>query len=288
VRIRTAIAVVAVLALAVTVGAVVAVHQLGRNLNLRLPRQACEVATGSGATVSLDPDQMANAATVAAVGISGGVPEQGIVVALATALQESKLHNLDAGDRDSIGLFQQRPSQGWGTADQIADPRYSAGEFYAALRKVPGWESMRVTDAAQAVQRSAHPEAYDKWTDESTSIADAMLGTTTSAVTCALTDRPAQRGPAAADALAADLRGDWGDRIAPVADANLPGLSVPAADVRSGWRYAHWLVAHAKVSGVKRVRYDDREWTAEAGAWSKLPSGQPDRSAVLAEVYGDA
>jgi len=62
---------------------------------------------------------------------------------------------------------------------------------------------------------------------------------------------------------------------------------LPAADVRAGWRYAHWLVAHAKVGGVKRVRYDDREWTAEAGTWSKLPSGRPDRSAVLAEVYGD-
>jgi len=208
-------------------------------------------------------------------------------VALATALQESKLHNLEAGDRDSVGLFQQRPSQGWGTPDQIADPRYSSSRFYTALRKVPGWEAMRVTDAAQAVQLSAHPEAYDKWVDESTTVADAMLGTATGAVACALTEKPDQRGPTAIDALATDLRADWGDTIAPVVDAGLPGLSVPAADVRVGWRYAHWLVAHAKVSGVKRVRYDDREWTAETGTWSKLPSGQPDRSAVLAEVYGD-
>ena len=113
--------------------------------------------------VTLVPARMANAATIAAVGLIRGVPRRALVVALATALQESKLDNLTGGDRDSVGLFQQRPSQGWGTVEQIADPRYAANAFYTALLKVHGWQNMRVTDAAQAVQRSAYPEAYQQW-----------------------------------------------------------------------------------------------------------------------------
>jgi hypothetical protein len=90
------------------------------------------------------------------------VPDRGIVVALATALQESGLINLGGGDRDSVGLFQQRPSQGWGTVAELMDPEHSAGLFLDRLAKVPGWESLSVTAAAQAVQRSAYPGAYQR------------------------------------------------------------------------------------------------------------------------------
>ena len=83
-----------------------------------------------------------------------------MTVALAAALQESNLLNLPYGDRDSLGLFQQRPSQGWGTAAQILDPAYAASAFYARLVDVPGWESLPVTQAAQLVQSSADPGAY--------------------------------------------------------------------------------------------------------------------------------
>lgn len=91
------------------------------------------------------------------------VPARGQIVALATALQESGLRNLDYGDRDSLGLFQQRPSQGWGTATEIRDPVHASTKFYEALLKVSGWQSMTVTQAAQAVQKSGYPEAYAKW-----------------------------------------------------------------------------------------------------------------------------
>ena len=110
---------------------------------------------------------MANAATIAAVGIRRQLPDRAIVVALATALQESKLENLAGGDRDSVGLFQQRPSQGWGTPEQIRDPRYAAEPVLHRAAEGQGWEEMRVTEAAQRVQRSAFPEAYEKWADES-------------------------------------------------------------------------------------------------------------------------
>ncbi|HEY6796544.1 MAG TPA: hypothetical protein VI248_17855, partial [Kineosporiaceae bacterium] len=98
-----------------------------------------------------DGEQRANAVTILAVGARLGVPPSGQVIALATAMQESSLRNLPSGDRDSIGLFQQRPSAGWGTPAQLRDPAYAAERFYRALLAVPGWQSMPLTDAAQAV-----------------------------------------------------------------------------------------------------------------------------------------
>lgn len=105
-------------------------------------------------------DQLTNAATIVAVGKQMNVPEPGWVVAIAAALQESELHNLDYGDRDSLGLFQQRPSQGWGTPAQIMNPAYAATQFYRHLLALPGWQQMSVNDAAQTVQRSGFPDAY--------------------------------------------------------------------------------------------------------------------------------
>jgi LysM repeat protein len=115
-----------------------------------------------------------NARTIIAVGRARGVPSYGIVVALAAALQESGLRNLDYGDRDSVGLFQQRPSAGWGSVSQLVNPTHAAELFYGGpanpnrgktrgLLDIPGWQSMSVTQAAQAVQNSAYPNAYAKW-----------------------------------------------------------------------------------------------------------------------------
>ncbi|WP_327388942.1 C40 family peptidase [Streptomyces sp. NBC_01207] len=104
--------------------------------------------------------QIPNAKAIVATGIQKRVPPRGQVIALATALQESTLINLDYGDRDSLGLFQQRPSQGWGTPEQIMDPVYSSTKFYDGLVKLEDWEQMPLTVAAQKVQRSAFPDAY--------------------------------------------------------------------------------------------------------------------------------
>jgi cell wall-associated NlpC family hydrolase len=106
------------------------------------------------------PDQMTNATTIVAIGTQLKVSQEGQVVAIAAALQESGLHNLDHGDRDSLGLFQQRPSQGWGTPAQIMNPSYAATKFYNHLLAIPGWQQLSVNDAAQAVQRSGFPNAY--------------------------------------------------------------------------------------------------------------------------------
>ncbi|SDF29954.1 hypothetical protein SAMN05660485_03021 [Blastococcus fimeti] len=127
------------------------------------PAVTCTVEgpTGTG-NVQLSADQAENATTIARVGRERGLPDRAIVIALATAMQESTLRNLDYGDRDSLGLFQQRPSQGWGTPEQVQDPVYAAGIFYDRLVQVPAWDAGRLTDVAQTVQRSAFPEAYQK------------------------------------------------------------------------------------------------------------------------------
>lgn len=122
---------------------------------------------GPGALVlegrPLSPEQMSNVKVIVAVGNAKGVGARGVQIAIATAIQESKLNNLDGGDRDSLGLFQQRPSQGWGTVQQIKDPVYSSTKFYEGLVKVQGWQQMPLTKAAQAVQRSGFPDAYAQW-----------------------------------------------------------------------------------------------------------------------------
>jgi cell wall-associated NlpC family hydrolase len=127
--------------------------------------------------LDLPAEQVPNARTIVATGISLDVPKKGQIIALATAMQESRLRNLNYGDRDSLGLFQQRPSQGWGTAQQIRDPVYASERFYKELLKVNGWQQMTVTQAAQAVQKSGYPDAYAQWEELSTALQEAIAKT---------------------------------------------------------------------------------------------------------------
>ncbi|WP_173079001.1 hypothetical protein [Phytohabitans rumicis] len=282
VRIRAGAVAAIGLVLVAAIGLYVGNRDFAPDLKLPRPSSRACVVQADG-EVSLNAEQMAHAATIAAIGVQRGMPERAVVVALATALQESKLENLSGGDRDSVGLFQQRPSQGWGTAKQIGDPRYAATKFYAALKKVRGWERLRVTEAAQRVQRSAYPEAYQKWADESAVLTNALLGNATGAVACTVDGEPAMRGPAAAEALVTGMRLDWG-RLETTSPTELTGLAVPAASAKAGWRYAHWLVSHATDHGVKRVRFGELEWTASAGSWAKI-GGTVNGGQVVAEVF---
>ncbi|WP_433301925.1 hypothetical protein ACQP2F_07525 [Actinoplanes sp. CA-030573] len=282
---KTPVAVLAVLALVGTLGIVIAVR--GMDGKIPLPAIGPECTVRADGEVTLDTVQMANAATITAVGIRRGMPERAVVVALATALQESKLENLEDGDRDSIGLFQQRPSQGWGTPEKIQDPRYAADKFYSALKKVKGWQKMRVTDAAQKVQRSAYPNAYEKWADESAVLARALTGRATGAVACTVTGSPVLRGAAAAAALMEGLKRDWGKGLAKTpAAAQAAGLTVAVSDASTGWRYAHWLVSHASDTGLERVRFADLEWRAPDGKWQPVTADTgADERQVIAQVF---
>jgi murein DD-endopeptidase MepM/ murein hydrolase activator NlpD len=131
---------------------------------------------GWGPVGRFDAEQVGFAATIVFVGAQMGVPIRGWIIAVATALQESDLRNPPGGDQDSIGLFQQRPSQGWGTPEQIRDPVYASGKFYEKLLTVAGWQSMPLTEAAQAVQRSAYPDAYAKHEPDATLLVSTIAG----------------------------------------------------------------------------------------------------------------
>lgn len=251
-----------------------------------------ECVARAGGTAKLTPEQMANAATVAAVGVRRRLPVRAVQIALVTAMQESKLRNLSGGDRDSVGLFQQRPSQGWGAPDQLMDERFAAGAFYAALVKIPGWQTMDVGDAAQAVQHSAYPEAYAQWSDLADVLARALTGGAERAVACTLAQGAgaaagsAPPGAAAADSVAAGLRADWGVDAVPTG-AGGAEVAVAASDAVAGWRYAYWLVSHAEEFGVDRVGVLGQTWTAKDGRWTgasaTAASGGPVR--VVATVH---
>ena len=138
----------------------VSAQQLNAAQYCVLGKIQADKATGYGTFTTM---QLANATTIYQVSVSLALPQYAAQIAIATALQESSLYNLNHGDRDSLGLFQQRPSQGWGTPAQIMDPVYSSTKFYEALVKVPHWQTIPLWQAAQEVQRSAFPYAYQKW-----------------------------------------------------------------------------------------------------------------------------
>ena len=224
-------------------------------------------------TAELAPDQAVYASLITAVAVQRGLPPRAASIALATAMQESKLRNIDHGDQagpDSRGLFQQRPSQGWGTEAQIMDPYYAANAFYDALVKIPDYESLDITDAAQRVQRSAYPTAYAQHEEMGRTFASGLSGQTPEAVQCTL--RSAGTG-GTTDALSAELAQAYG----PLSHAVEGSTLVVDAAGSQGWSVAQWAVANAKGFEVMQVEVAGRSWTrALRNGWqdSSAPEGQ--------------
>lgn len=247
---------------------------------------------GGAATYRIQPEQAANAATIEAVASSRGLPERAVTIALATAMQESGLRNIEHGDRDSIGLFQQRPSQGWGTKTQIMDPVYAAGKFYDHLVEVPGYSRLPLTVAAQQVQRSGFPQAYAKHEANASLLTAALTGRHAAALNCTMGAEaqsevpgdaeqvreklarefgPAVLGVEGGDDSVAAGTGPGGGRSKPEAtrdrsaagEAGDPDIVLPAAAPERGWELAHWAVAQAGQLHITRISYDGRVWTAE-------------------------
>ncbi|MGC4998416.1 C40 family peptidase [Streptomyces sp. DT195] len=190
-------------------------------------------------------EQVPNAKTIQATGVAMNIPARGQVVALATALQESRLRNLTYGDRDSLGLFQQRPSQGWGTANQILDPVHASTKFYEGLKKVSGWQSLSVAQAAQAVQRSGYPDAYAKWEPLATALQKSIepllqkAGTPSPGSSPSASAATGGLAPAAAGGCSAD--GDGTDFDTVPAGAVPAGYKIPTnapEQVRTAIRWA--------------------------------------------------
>ena len=164
------------------------------------------MATAGDRSVALDLDQAHYASIIVGLSVRRGLPPRAASIAMATVYQETGIRNLDYGDRDSVGLFQQRPSQGWGTAKQLMDPYYATNEFYDALVKIDGWESEDINDVAQQVQRSGYPEAYRDHEADARVLASTLTGHSPAGFSCL--DRSRHRGrPGRAGQLAAqDLR----------------------------------------------------------------------------------
>ncbi|HZI96646.1 MAG TPA: hypothetical protein VFD41_03865 [Actinomycetales bacterium] len=290
---RTRVIVVAVAAVAVVgTGAALLLAALGGTV---VVTERC-TATVEGGEHSLAPDQAANAATIAAISVQRGLPARAATIGIATAIQESKLRNIDYGDRDSVGLFQQRPSQGWGTVEEIMDPVYAINAFYDVLVEIEGYQALEITDAAQRVQRSAFPGAYGDHEPEGRAFASALTGYSTAALTCRLrtagdltVQEVAGNGvtPRAQAVLdAAQLA--YGDLDAAPAsdDGTTLAITTPDGDAgtRQGWSLTQWAVASADALDVVRVVVDSQQWqrgSSDEGwvAAESSPSGE-----VLIEV----
>jgi len=231
------------------------------------PRHACWASVG-GEDWRLSPDQAQNVALFAATATERGLPARAVTIAVATALQESRATNIDHGDRDSVGLFQQRPSQGWGTVEQIMDPVYATGKFYDGLVRVRGYTSLEVTVAAQAVQRSAFPDAYAKHEGTARAWASALTAQEGATLTCEL--RPALPGADPA-ALAARVARDW-PSASVTADAATSTVRVSPGRLGGDGeqvlaRIARWAVAVADAERVVTVAVGDDVWERSTSRW---------------------
>jgi hypothetical protein len=252
--------------------AAVAVYLAIQHGTTSLNPAGCEAGSGRSA-IALDADQAAIAATIAGVAHHQAMPRRAVVVAYAAAMQESKLQNLSYGDLDSVGVFQQRPSEGWGPARKLLDPVYASTKFFQALATVPGYQRQPVYQAAQAVQHSADGYAYMQYQQEATLLAADFTGRAAHAVWCWPdgADPPRANLTGARRALTAAFGPVGSRQLAARRDA--PRLLVPAAHPELGWTVAAWLVTHAASYGIQQVSYAGLRWRAATGGsgWTRDP-----------------
>ena len=254
------------------------------------PPPGCQAGTGVAA-IQLDTGQAAMAATIAGVAVRHRLPRQAVTIAFAAALQESQLQNLRYGDRDSVGVFQQRPSQGWGTTAELEDPVYASTKFFAALVRVPGYANMPVDQAAQDVQHSADGSAYEQWAQVAALLAGYFTGTSPGGVSCwyspagntdlagALSQLTQTFGPQGTDDVLV--------RITTDRSAQKKKVAVVHVQRDGAWTVAGWLVAHAQQYGISQIRYAGYVWDAGNGSmgWqraSRTASPVPRGSIVAA------
>jgi len=231
-----------------------------RGLLTGSPSPTC-TANVTGGAAEVSPEQAGNAAVISGVAVKRKLPTRAAVIAVATAMQESKLRNLRFGDRDSLGLFQQRPSQGWGTAEQILDPVYASGAFYDRLVKVKDWQKRPLTEVAQEVQRSAAPTAYAQHEDEALALASALTGASAASLVCRLGDASA---PGSAAATVAALGAELG-----VKGTATDGQVIVPADGQTDWAVGAWAVARAEALGITDVSVGGLGWSrADPESWA--------------------
>jgi hypothetical protein len=225
------------------------------------PRPAapqCQSLLGDGRFATLDQEQAQNAAIIAGIATQRRLVPRAVSIALTTAFQESGIRNLDYGDLDSVGIFQQRPAAGWGTVEQIMDPYYSTNAFYDAMIMVTNWPNADIGDVAQAVQRSAYPDLYDQHVERARILATALSGETQAVWTCHVRDPQ----PADPEGLQAALIKTYGDTLA-VAGAAEGQIAFTAITEEAAWSAAAFAQSWAAVYGVAVVHVGEYSWTGQ-------------------------
>jgi len=266
-RLAITLVVVAIVGVAAFVG----LHKLTSTIHGLIPQPEDCTASVGGHDATLDPEQAENAALITALAVRRGLPAHAATIALATAMQESKLYNLEGGDRDSLGLFQQRPSQGWGTRAQVLDPVHATDAFYDALVKIADYQKLDVTVAAQKVQHSAYPEAYAQHEADARALASSLSGYSPHAFSCRFDDPdPGSGHPAALHKEVGSLFSGIVDE--PVVRGSSATIGVPAST--AGWAVAHYVVAEAQRLGIRKVAFAGWTWsTGKDGDWKHTGNG---------------
>lgn len=223
-------------------------------------------ATVADADYSLALDQSENAALISTIAIQRGMPARAATIALATGLQESKLRNIDYGDLDSVGLFQQRPSQDWGTVEEIMDPVYSSNAFYDVLAEVPNYVDLPINDAAQIVQRSGFPQAYAQHESLSRAFASALTGQSPQGLNCTLAPATTASTPDLVIAGAQTAVGQLATTSATTSTTEAGTTVHLEVTDAYGWMLAHWALANANQYGITEVGYDGQAWNRNANA----------------------
>jgi hypothetical protein len=255
--------------LVAVVGLGAGIYVAARHAPQILGETGCTAGAGHAA-VALDPQQAQLAATIAGVAHQQRMPSRAVTVAYAAAMQETHLHNLDYGDRDSVGVFQQRPSEGWGPASKLIDPVYASAKFFQALSRVRDYRHLPVYKAAQAVQHSADGSAYAQYQHLAVRLTAAFTGASPRAVWCwpPGSSRGSAQFAAARRALVQTFGSLSAHRSASVGDA--PSLLVRTAQADIGWAVAAWLVTHAGQYSLRDVSYAGFQWRASSGGgWTK-------------------
>jgi hypothetical protein len=247
------------------------------------PRPTVCVAGPDGHGLQLTAGQAAIAATIAGVASQRHLPPRAVAIAYAAALQESKLANLHYGDRDSVGVFQQRPSEGWGKTRQIEDPVYATSRFFEALAAVPRYLRMPIYAAAQAVQHSADGSAYAQYAGMGVELATAFTGSEPRAVWCTYGSAPGKARLAAASRTLSSAFGPLPRHV-----SGDPAETVSVRGSQQGWAVASWLVSNAASYGITFVRYSGYEWFGFRGSghWTAAPAKRLAQAAPFAVVFG--
>jgi hypothetical protein len=234
--------------------------------------------------VPLSTDQAGLAATIAGVANHRALPVRAVTIAYATALQESDLENLPYGDRDSVGVFQQRPSQGWGTRQQLLNPVYATTRFFAVLAAIPGYRRLPIYQAAQDVQRSADGYAYSQYAGQGAVMATGFTGTAARSVWCWYGSGISGRGRLAAADRNLTAAFGW----LRVRHAGDPIMTVKVPDRAAGWAVACWLVTHAASYRIDTVRFAGYQWLAShgQGGWRKARPSRHWPAARLTVAFG--